>query len=227
MKSINIPLEAVLGWDIKNWSKTLAFWQKYTNLDLANCRVLEIGAMKGGLSLYLATMGAVVVCSDFVMLGDEVKIFHKQHDVDHRIIYSVLDVVAIPFFNDSFDCVVFKSVLGALRTKQKQEMMLREIYRILKPGGELWFAENLAASPLHRFFRNFFVPWGRYWRYVYSKEISQFCQRFSSIYLENYGFLGAFGRSEKQRSFLGFIDACINRWVPSQWKYIVFGLARK
>lgn len=222
-----LPNELIIDWDVKNWSRVLDFWHNHTALQIENCRSLEVGANKGGLSLYLAQKGATVVCSDITEPAPEVQSHHRQMGFAQNLSYTTVDVCAIPFEDNSFDIILFKSVMGALRTYSRQKQMISEIHRVLKPGGELWFAENLVASPLHRLARRYFVKWGKSWRYVTSLEIQQLCQSFSQLYLENYGLLGAFGRTEKQRRILGSMDALINGCIPCSWKYIAFGLARK
>jgi ubiquinone/menaquinone biosynthesis C-methylase UbiE len=136
-----------------------------------------------------------------------------------------LDAIAIPFPDNSFDIVTFKSVLGALGTYKNQEKMINEIYRVLKPGGELWFAENLKASILHRAARRIYR--GNAWRYPSLKEIVSLCKPFASKSLKPYGFSAVFGRIESLQTLLGKIDRILDGIIPSRWKYIVFGVARK
>jgi hypothetical protein len=102
------------------------------------------------------------------------------------------------------------------------------MHKALKPGGELFFAENLIASPLHQFCRNRFVRWGSTWRYVSIQEMQQFLGGFSEVQYSTIGFAGAFGRSERQRDLLGRIDRLFfDRAVPEGWRYIIVGIAKK
>jgi hypothetical protein len=102
------------------------------------------------------------------------------------------------------------------------------MHRALKPGGELFYAENLTASPAHKFLRRKFVRWGTNWRYVSIFEMKEFLSPFSSESHATFGFTGAFGRTESQRNCLGFLDQTIfDRLVPDKWNYIIAGVAKK
>ncbi len=102
------------------------------------------------------------------------------------------------------------------------------MHKSLKSGGELWFAENLVASPIHRFMRAKFVPWGKKWRYITVTEMLNFLDIFSETKYITVGFLGAFGFNEFQRTILGNIDQIIvDKLVPKTWKYIMIGIAKK
>ena len=53
-----------IEWDVRNWSAALEFWKANSSINLAGCSALEIGSDYGGLSLWLASEGANVICSD-------------------------------------------------------------------------------------------------------------------------------------------------------------------
>jgi ubiquinone/menaquinone biosynthesis C-methylase UbiE len=222
-----LPLSVIIDWDVKNWSLVLNFWNRYSELTLPGCRALEIGSHKGGLSVYLANLGLRVVCSDIIPPSNHYRSIHQQMKPENYIKYAAVDACAIPFHDSCFDIVIFKSVLGGLKTYVKQTTMMGEIYRVLKMGGELWFAENLISSRLHQSIRRVFVPWGNTWRYLSMHEVEELCRPFRSTYLKQYGFFGALGRLEWQRSILGSFDSIADVLIPNKWKYIVFGLARK
>ena len=133
------------------------FWLANTSLDLSKYLALDLGSRNGGLSLFLALRGSQVVCSDLNGPSDNVKKLHQKHSVSSLVSYAAVNVTSIPYPDLYFDVVVFKSVLGALQTYPNQTKMMQEIYRVLRPGGELWFAENLVASPLHMLARKLFV----------------------------------------------------------------------
>ncbi|NOY36867.1 MAG: class I SAM-dependent methyltransferase [Chlorobi bacterium] len=217
-----------IEWDVVNWSRALGFWRKHSSLKWQGIKVLEIGGRYGGLSLWLAEQGADVLCTD------KEKIELPQHiipenKISGKIRYERLDALDIPFDKD-FDIILFKSVLGGIgRNNQpgKQRKAIGEMYKALKPGGELFFAENLTASPLHRFFRKKFVRWGSEWRYVTIQEMLDDLRLFSEIKYTTAGFLGAFGRTEGMRKFLGYFDRAGDRIVPSAWRYIIIGVAKK
>jgi SAM-dependent methyltransferase len=217
----------IIDWDIKNWSSAIPFWFANTALKLNQCKALEIGSHNGGLSLCLGLHGAQVVCSDLNGPTEKARQNHEKYGVSGRITYAAVSATEIPYADSRFDLVVFKSVLGALGTYEKQERMMKEIHRVLRPAGEVWFADNLRASPLHMLARRTFVEWGHRWRYLYPRDVHALCQPFHQLISKNYGFFAAFGRSESQRRVLAAMDRYIDKLMPSSWKYIVFGIARK
>jgi SAM-dependent methyltransferase len=129
---------------------------------------------------------------------------------------------------EKFDVIVFKSMLGAINTRELQAKAINEMHKALKKGGELFFAENLTASSLHGFLRRKFVKWGNEWRYVTLEEMTAFLSPFSDLNTQAVGFAGTFGRTEKQRNLLGVSDRLLfDRVIPKHWKYILLGVARK
>jgi ubiquinone/menaquinone biosynthesis C-methylase UbiE len=224
-------LQDIIEWDIRNWSISLNYWLKESTLDFVNSHALEIGGRNGGLSLWLAKQGCKVTCSDVSGPSEKARDLHQKHGINHLVEYKNIDATNIPYDNDVFDIVVFKSVLGGIgynNNKDAQCKAINEIYRVLRPGGELFFAENLVASPLHTILRKYFTNWGNTWRYLSINEIEEFLNPFSYRNYFSTGFLAALGRSEKQRDILGLLDnLCVNKLTPKKWKYIVVGLAKK
>lgn len=219
----------ILQWDVKSWSKPLLYWDKKINWNnVHNC--LELGGNAGGLSLWLALKGKNTVCSDLEDVKKNAETLHKHYNVNPLIQYQDIDATNIPYDN-YFDIIVFKSIIGGIGRNDNieiQQTVFDEIYKALKPGGKLLFAENLVGSQLHKQLRKRFVNWGNSWRYISKKEMNQFLHRFSSYELKTTGILGAFGRSENQRKFLASIDDIfLNKICPDNWKYIVYGIAKK
>jgi 2-polyprenyl-3-methyl-5-hydroxy-6-metoxy-1,4-benzoquinol methylase len=218
----------LVRWDVRNWSRALEFWQGHSTQDLSHCAALEIGARKGGLSLWLALQGATVVCSDLKGPTEQTIQYHREQGAS-GITYSSVDARAIPYA-ECFDVVLFKSVLGYLGidgSKTAQEKAITEMHKALKPGGELLFAENLCGSPLHRLLRRCYRRQSR-WRYLSLDEIREMLAPFSHVSLKAVGVTGALGRNPLQQEWLGTIDAVLlDRVMPDRWKYIVVGVARK
>jgi len=217
-------------WDVRNWSVALDFWLAHSKQCLSGCTALEVGSRNGGLSLWLALQGARVICSDVRGPTEKAMLQHRANGVSHLVEYQAIDATSIPY-TEQFDIILFKSVLGGIGSqggKEMQSKAIREMYRALKKGGELFFAENLVASPIHKFSRQKWVKWGERWRYVSIEEVGEFLSPFSQVHLRTTGFAGALGVSETQRNWLGLFDQIIlDRLVPSRWKYIVAGVARK
>lgn len=218
-----------LEWDVRNWSVALDFWLAKTTKRLPGCRVLEIGSNLGGLSCWFASQGAHVVHSDYNGTKDRAIDRHKKAGVSHLIDYQVIDATDIPY-TDHFDIVVFKSVLGAVGDgkRESQKTAVAQMHKALKPGGELFFAENAVASPLHMFLRRKMIKWGNWWGYVTLEDMKEFLAPFSKTEFRSIGFAGTFGRTEGQRDFLALTDKYLFEYiVPDSWKYIIAGVARK
>lgn len=220
-------LKDILQWDVKSWKPALDFWEK--EIDWSNVQnALELGGREGGLSLWLAKKGVDVICSDLENVEETASALHEKHHV--KVTYQDIDATKIPYENH-FDIIVFKSIIGGIGRNnqiQNQEKAFQQMHKALKPGGKLLFAENLSASPLHRFFRKQFIKWGRSWRYVSIPEMESFLKDFSELEMYTNGFLAAFGRSDSQRNFLNSIDRLLlNNLAPPSWKYIAYGIGEK
>jgi SAM-dependent methyltransferase len=222
-------IDAIIGWDINNWSKFLPFCEKFLDPDPAGKQALEVGARGGGLSLYLALKGYEVVCSDLEVPGVQAWALHARHGVLEKITYRAVDILAPPYPEAFFDLIIFKSVIHALPQARFQAQAMQELHRLLRPGGLLLFAENLRASPLHRLLRKLFRPG---WllqqrRYPTAAEIRSWCRGFREFHGETWGFVGTMSRLEKMRGRLARLDAAIMPLVPQEWRYIIFACARK
>ncbi|MGY0217465.1 class I SAM-dependent methyltransferase [Endozoicomonadaceae bacterium StTr2] len=211
----------IIQWDIKNWKRSLSFWDKHFPVR-KGMKVLAIGEREGGLSLYFAKNGCDVLCTDFRDFPDATKEMHKNYGIE--VSYVRVDMTAIPCQENTFDIVVFKSVIGALGDKKRQNTAMNEIYRVLKPGGALLFSENAKGFILYHYLRTIMNSWSYRWRYITTKDIEQWQSPFSTVYTDTYGFLSLLGRSEKQRSILAFFDKIFCRLTPKKWHYILFGV---
>jgi len=219
----------IIEWDIENWSKALSFWEKNVDIRNKEYNCLELGSRGGGLSLWLATNNNTVICSDLESPANTASGLHLKHSVQDRIIYESIDATNIGYQN-KFDIVIFKSIIGGISGNGKNELKKKtidEIYKSLKPNGQLLFAENLEASYLHILLRKKFVKWGNRWNYLKYNEIKEVFSSFSEVSYDTTGFFGAFGRNEKQRRFLGKIDGLTRIFIPKSKRYIVYGVARK
>src|SRR5690349_23601753 len=192
---------------------------------------LELGANNGGLSLFFAaTFGSRMVCSDIVSATDLAKTRHQKHGVSSLIEYAVVDAAAISFPDNTFDFVAFKSVLGVVGAQNQPEKIrnaMFEIHRVLKPGGVLFFAENLAGNWLHRFMRRNFVPWGKKWHYPTVQELESYLSAFKKKRIHTTGFLAAFlSKPPWLNNLFARMDPFF-RFIPARWHYVGYGLAEK
>ncbi len=223
-------LRDIFEWDTENWSKALPFWESIPALNTsARLECLELGSNRGGLSLWLASKGHKVLCTDYENPGLKASPLHTKYGLTDSIQYLQLDALKIPY-TEKFDVVVFKSILGGISRNNKNELteqVIHEIYKSLKPGGVLLFAENLSGSSMHKFFRTKFVSWGKEWNYLSLTELPDLFSSFSKFEYKTRGFLGLLGRNEFQRNLLGKIDKFLAPVLPSRSSYILIAAATK
>jgi ubiquinone/menaquinone biosynthesis C-methylase UbiE len=105
-------------------------------------KVLEIGCGTGTLTEVLAKTGAAVTATD--IFQDFLNAVEKKIGQNPNINYKIADAETLEGFEDaSFDAVVGLSILHHLDV----EKTLANIYRVLKPGGLLAFAEPNMLNP--------------------------------------------------------------------------------
>ena len=226
-------LTDVLQWDVSTWQKALVHWDKVLNRmrqsddAFDNLQALDIGARDGGLSLYLARQGVNVICSDISAPSQKSQQLHRKYGVDAKVHYMEIDATAIPLADNSLDIVVFKSVLGAVGQNLGVPAIARavsEMYRVLKPGGVLLFAENQQGSGFHRIARRCFRPWGQTWHYVSLAELEKLLSVFTEGEIETYGF---FSCMKNDFPPLVLLDSLVCRKPSSTSHYMAFGHATK
>ena len=219
-------LHDILQWEVRTWSRALPLWEEHLP-GHRPLRALGIGEREGGLSLWLASKGIDVVCTDLRPFPETTQAMHRRYGQEGRITYAQADATALVFPDGSFDIVFFKSVIGALGTKEKQALAIREMHRVLRPGGVLLFAENLEGTPAHRALRKRFVAWDGYWRYLHPVRDRDLFDPFPQLYDRTVGLLANLGRSEGQRDLLARADAVLAPLVHSGWRTVWYGVAVK
>lgn len=219
----------ILQWDVTTWSVALRYWEKDVDWNKVQ-NALELGGREGGLSLWFALKGKPVICSDLLNTKATAEALHKKYNITLLISYEDINATAIPYEN-TFDVIVFKSIIGGIGygdNKAAQQAAFDQIYKALKPGGKLLFAENLTATWLHRKLRSRFVGWGSAWRYITEEELYGFLGKFSSKSVLTTGVVAVFGRTEGQKQLLSWFDRYLFNWIfPSNWKYVGYGVAVK
>lgn len=229
---MNADFRIAIEWDIATWGRALVFWEEILEDKKINLgQGLEIGSRNGGLSWYFAKKHhCQMCCTDYGLPSEEARHLHNKSGLAHLLRYQQADASQLPFSDATFDFVVFKSVLGAVGRHdqpEKQQRAIAEIHRVLRAGGVLFFAENLRGSAVHQMARQFFVPWGKSWRYVDINELGDWLSVFQEKEICTTGFFAAFApRPECLKNIFAQLDRLLF-FFPKKWKYVAYGYAQK
>ncbi len=125
---------------LMDWSLSTANLAKYRQEILADVKgeVLEIGFGTGlNLSYYPKHIRKIVTVDDnpSVHVLAQKRIQASSITVDHRI----LSGENLPMLDNTFDSVVSTFTLCSI---PKVEQAIKEVYRVLKPGGKFFFVEH-------------------------------------------------------------------------------------
>lgn len=120
--------------------------------------VLDLGCGQGNLSLELLGAGTEVIGVDISPgMVDVARRRAELYRPTERARFLVADAGNLPLADSSVDMVVGKWVLHHLDSATA----VREIRRVLRPGGRGVFVENQGTNPLLHFAREHLV--GRFW----------------------------------------------------------------
>ncbi len=102
---------------------------EYGKID-ANCTVLDVGCGTGRFPLSISTMKPAMLCA----LDPSIEMLKQSvaKDKSKSVLWIRGDGQRLPFGDNLFDCIYMTSVIHHIENK---EMALREIYRVLKKGG--------------------------------------------------------------------------------------------
>jgi ubiquinone/menaquinone biosynthesis C-methylase UbiE len=224
-----LSLEKVIEWDVHNWKACLPFWTE--GVDLKGKNVLALGERKGGLSLFFASQGAKVICSDFGGIHESVQEDHKNYPFANNISYKDINIFEIPYDDESFDIVVCKSVIGGLklnpkeiasRTIENQRLALNEIQRVLKPGGFFFGAENMKGASIIQKIRNAYKKGNVGWRHLSVKDLKFLLTGFKDVHVTYFGIVPALLKSTFLNNLIYSFNVLANKITPPSSKYIAF-----
>ena len=231
----------ILEWDVRSWSRAVGFWDERARQiarEKPGFSVLDLGARGGGISLYWALLGASVVCSDApdAPVGPEqAKALHEKYGIADRVRYEPIDATGLRFppfpYEGEFDVVTFKSLAGGLGDSEhiieNQVWMFENIYRALKPGGYLFFCENLTGCGLHMAARRLFTDHVGSWHYLTVDQALALADRFESVDYQTFGLLSIFGRGDISKATLCAIDEKVERFTRPESRYILSAICQK
>lgn len=222
-------LKDILDWDVLSWSEALMFWDDFLPAELDGFSGLELGARDGGLSLYLALKGCEMTCSDLNYPSQKAIELHQNYQMESLMAYENINALDIPYEENYFDVVIFKSILGGIGRdghSEKQEQAIQEAYRVLKPGGYLLFAENLKGTFIHMRARKLLIKWASYWNYLGIERMKEYLKPFNYYIYQTFGFSGIFSRGHLKSPAYA-LDKMLDPILKENQKYIVFGIAVK
>jgi SAM-dependent methyltransferase len=129
-------------------------WQRRAQMLGAHLRpemsILEVGCGAGYFTGELARSGAEIVAID---VSPELLEIARANCSAPNVQYQIQNACALSYSQDAFDSVVGSSVLHHLEIKEA----LRDIYRVLKPGGTIYFTEPNMLNPQIAIQKN--IPW--------------------------------------------------------------------
>ena len=112
--------------------------------------ILEIGCGTGFFTRELIRRGANIVAID--VSPDLLEIAKAKYSAPN-VRYEIQNACALTYADAMFDSVVGSSILHHLEIEEA----LREIYRVLKPGGTIYFTEPNMLNPQIAMQKN--IPW--------------------------------------------------------------------
>jgi SAM-dependent methyltransferase len=112
--------------------------------------ILEIGCGTGYFTRELTQRGADIVAID--VSPDLLEIAKAKYSAPN-VRYEIQNACALTYADAMFDSVVGSSILHHLEIEEA----LREIYRVLKPGGAIYFTEPNMLNPQIAMQKN--IPW--------------------------------------------------------------------
>jgi SAM-dependent methyltransferase len=142
--------------EVWNWESPAGRlrWERRVQMLGAHLRpgmtILEVGCGTGSFTRELARSGAEVVAID---VSPELLEIARANCSAPNVQYQIQNAYALSYSQGMFDSVVGSSVLHHLEI----EAAIRDMYRVLKPGGTIYFTEPNMLNPQIAIQKN--IPW--------------------------------------------------------------------
>jgi SAM-dependent methyltransferase len=156
--------------------------------DVSGLQILDFGCGSGANSVHLANRGAHVcgvdISEDLIQLAERRMRASGRPDGARFVVASAHD---LPFPDRSIDIVFGIAILHHLDL----ELVSREVFRVLKPGGRAIFQEPVRNSPTLKFLRSL-IPLrapdiSPFERPLTDEELERFAARFGSMRVRAFG----------------------------------------
>ncbi len=118
---------------------------------ISNPQILDVGCGTGRTAIKIAKalkngghLFGIDIYSKMAISGNSLDTVQNNaivEKVEERTTFKNGSAIDIPFENNSFDIVIVSSVLHEVHDQNGQDKAMKELYRVLKPGGYLYLSE--------------------------------------------------------------------------------------
>jgi len=132
--------------------KILAVLKNIESIRLGKCRCIEIGCSTGINTNFLATY-----CKECVGIDIDIDaVLFARSNSDPSTQFLIGDAIRVPFTDNSCDIVICNHVYEHVPDSQ---LLMKEIFRILRPGGICYFAAGNKYSIIEGHYKLPFLSW--------------------------------------------------------------------
>ena len=150
-------------------------------------RIVDIGCGDGSAAVFMAMYGAQVTGLDISEVGiAEAKKTAEVNGVAENCDFLVRTASETGLPTGSVDAIVFKSVLHHLLKYPGVDI---ETWRILKPGGKIFFADIVRDNKLYNFFKSIYISLGAetdMGEDVTMADYHRFAERYENFHYERF-----------------------------------------